>query len=83
MTAILMTSLFTPKADLRYVNRIKLLLMLQSLIWYKSPKIVTEFTGDQILSFPTYATMWLMPYAHGQDGLLHFKIEFCLNIVSV
>ena len=23
------------------------------------------------------------PYAHGQDGLLHFKVEFCVNIVSV
>ena len=40
------------------------------------------YTG-QILSFLTYATMWLMPNAHGQDGLLHFKVEFCVNSVSV
>ena len=44
-------SLFTPEADLRCVNWIKLLLMPQSLIWYKSPKIVTKFTRGKILSF--------------------------------
>ena len=83
VTAILMTSLFNPKADLRCVNWIKSLLMAQRLIWYSSQKSVTKFTLGQILSFSTYATMWLMPYAHRQDGLLHFKVEFCVNCVSV
>ena len=83
VTAILMTSLLTPEAELRCVNWIKSLLMPQSLIRYSSPKIVTKFTQGQILSFSTYATMRLLSFAHGQDGLLHFKVEFCVNIVSV
>ena len=49
--SILNTSVFTTEADLRCVNWIKLLLMAQSLIWYRSPKIVTKFTRGKILSF--------------------------------
>ena len=31
----------------------------------------------------TKTTTCLMPEAHGQDGVLHFKVDFCVNIVSV
>ena len=48
MAAILMTSQFTPEADIRCMNWIKLLLMSQSLTWYRSPRIATKFTRDQM-----------------------------------
>ena len=44
MAAILMTSLFGPDAELRW--GLKLLQIPQSLILYRSPKIVTKFTRD-------------------------------------
>ena len=46
LAAILMTSLLGPVAELRWANWFKLLHMTQSLIWYRSPKIVTKFTRD-------------------------------------
>ena len=46
MAAILMTSLLGPDAELRWANWLKLLKMPQSLILYRSPKIVTKFTRD-------------------------------------
>ena len=46
MAAILMTSLLRPDAELRWANWLKLLQIPQSLILYRSPKIVTKFTRD-------------------------------------
>ena len=46
MAAILMTSLLGPDAELRWANWLKLLQIPQSLILYRSPKIVTKFTRD-------------------------------------
>ena len=46
MAAILMTSLLGPDAELRWANWLKLLQISQSLILYRSPKIVTKFTWD-------------------------------------
>ena len=46
MAAILMTSLLGPDAELRWANWLKLLQISQSLILYRSPKIVTKFTRD-------------------------------------
>ena len=41
-----MTSLLGPDAELRWANWLKLLQIPQSLILYRSPKIVTKFTRD-------------------------------------
>ena len=46
MADILMTSLLGPDAELRWANWLKLLQIPQSLILYRSPKIVTKFTRD-------------------------------------
>ena len=46
MAAILVTSLLGPDAEFRWANWLKLLLIPQSLILYRSPKIVTKFTRD-------------------------------------
>ena len=46
MTAILMTSLLGPDAELRWANWLKLFQIPQSLILYRSPKIVMKFTRD-------------------------------------
>ena len=40
------------------------------------------YTGPNFVLFDICYNM-PKPYAHGQDGLLHFKVEFCVNIVSV
>ena len=49
MAAMLMTSLLGPDAELRWANWLKLLQIPQSLILYRSPKIVTKFTRDHFL----------------------------------
>ena len=49
MTAILMTSLLRPDAELRWANWLKLLQTPQSLILYRSSKIVTKFTRDHFV----------------------------------
>ena len=41
-----MTSFLGPDAELRWANWLKLLQIPQSLILYRSPKIVTKFTRD-------------------------------------
>ena len=46
MAAILMTSFLGPDAELRWANWLKLLQIPQSLILYRSPKIVTKVTRD-------------------------------------
>ena len=46
---MLMTSLLGPDAELRWANWLKLLQIPQSLILYRSPKIVTKFTRDHFL----------------------------------
>ena len=46
MAAILMTSLLGADAELSWANWLKLLQTPQSLILYRSPKIVTKFTRD-------------------------------------
>ena len=46
MAAILMTPLLRPDAELRWANWLELLQIPQSLILYRSPKIVTKFTRD-------------------------------------
>ena len=68
MADILMTSLLGPDAELRWANWLKLLQIPQSLVLYRSPKIVTKFTRDHFfwpirhrlvyVPFTTWRCVW-------------------------
>ena len=71
MAAMLMTSLLGPDAELRWANWLKLLQIPQSLILYRSPKIVTKFTRDHFLGpfdidYKGSLTVWAL-YAYFSD----------------
>ena len=71
MAAILMTSLLGPDAELRWANWLKLLQIPQSLIIYRSPKIVTKFTQDQF--FGPFDIDYIM-----ENGTVGPNAPFCI-----
>ena len=83
MAAILMTSLLGPDAELRWAIWLKLLQIPQSLILYRSPKIVTKFTRDRFfgpfdIDYSSESTHVKMPHCWKSHALAHILFYFRL-----
>ena len=96
MAAILMTSLLGPDAELRGANWLKLLQIPQSLILYRSPKIVTKFTRDHFfwpirhrlhtfveIDHDMISTVILLPSADSfMKGCCQLQAKVCARITG-